>query len=368
MKKLVLILAFCAGPLWAQQDPASVLQAASREIIVASAAMEAAAEAEGSVQALSAAIRGLESGLASLRVALQASKAEEVARRAEMAQMRGQLGQLLATLSSLQSTPAELSVIHPNGVIASARAGTILSSLTPALRAEVAGLRTALDELAALTALHDTALQNLQTALGTLQSARNALAVAIREERPDAGVEPPRAGLSQMVRASQDLNTLAAALRAGLPMAGRVARVPTLREKLPLPLVGTLTRRFNAPNGVGVRQPGIVMTAPALSLVLAPQAGVVRFAGDFMEYGQVVIVEPSPSQLQIYAGFGQVYVKTGEVLESGAAMGLLGGEVPDSAEFLAENSGENDNSTESLYIEIRENGIPVDPENWFTIN
>ena len=352
----------------AQQDPVVALRDASSQIEAASAALIVAEAAEDRVGALSATIRSLEDGLASLRLALQASKSAEVTKQEELIGNHAELGRLLATLITLQNTPAVLSVLHPEGATASARAGQMLTSVTPALRAEAERIRGELTTLAALNSLHNTALGNMQSALGTLQSARNALTVAIREEQLVEGNPVSQAGLAQLATASQNLNALAIALRERFPAGGRAPQFENLRGRLPMPLVGTVTRRFNQSNGVGIRQPGIVVTAPALSLVLAPQAGIVRFTGDFLEYGQVVILEPTPDQLQIYAGFGQVYVKAGEVLESGAAMGLLGGEMPDSAEFLAESGSENDKGAESLYIEIRENGMPVDPETWFAIN
>lgn len=352
----------------AQQDPVLALRGASSQIEAASAALVLAEEAEDRVGALSTAIRSLEGGLASLRLALQASKTEEAAKQTELTGNRAELGRLLATLIKLQNAPAVSSILHPEGATASARAGQMLSAVTPALRAEADRIRGELTTLSALNTLHDTALANMQSALATLQEARNALTVAIGEEQPMEGDLVSQAGLAQLVTASQSLNSLALALTENLTAGARLPQTQNMRGRLPMPLVGTITRRFNQPNGAGIRQPGIVVTAPALSLVLAPQAGIVRFSGDFLEYGQVVILEPSPDLLQIYAGFGQVYVKAGEVLESGAAMGLLGGEMPDSAEFLAESGSENDKGAESLYIEIRENGMPVDPETWFAIN
>ena len=368
MKTLASIFLIIASAAFAQQDPVLALRAASNQIEAASAALVEANEAEDRVGALSDSIRSLEDGLASLRLALQASKTEEAAQVAEMTRNGAELGQLLATLIALQNTPAALSVLHPEGATASARAGQMLTAVTPMLRSEANSIRGELTTLSALNALHDAALVNMQAALGSLQSARNALTVAIREEQPLVEDTVSQAGLAQLAKASQDLATLSAALIDRFPEGAAITGTENLRGRLPLPLSGTITRRFNQPNRAGIRQPGIVVTAPALSLILAPQAGIVRFSGVFLEYGQVVILEPSPDQLQIYAGFGQVYVRSGEVLVSGAAMGLLGGEMPDSAEFLVEGGSENDKGAESLYIEIRENGMPVDPETWFTIN
>ena len=353
----------------AQQDPVLALRDASARIESATAALATAEVAEDQIGALSDTIRSLEDGLASLRLALLSSKTIEAEKLAEMTANQVELGNLLATLGALQNTPAALTILHPNGATASARAGIILTAITPALQAKANKLRGELTTISALNALHDEALGNTQAALLALQEARNALTVAIRENNQEAAQPAGQvADLERLARASQDLSTLATRLSTSLLGGVVLPNSGNLRGRLPLPLSGTITRRFNEPNGAGIRQPGIVITAPPLSLILAPQAGIVRFAGDFLEYGQVVILEPSPPQLQIYAGFGQVYVKAGEVLETGAAMGLLGGEMPDSAEFLAESGSENDKGAESLYIEIRENGIAVDPATWFANN
>ncbi len=135
---------------------------------------------------------------------------------------------------------------------------------------------------------------------------------------------------------------------------------------MPLPVIGTIRRRFNEQDAAGQEQPGIVVAAPPLSLVTAPQSGIVRFAGEFLDYGLVIIIEPAPEYLEILAGFGQIYVNKGDELASGDPIGLLGGEVPDSAEFLTEmSSASGVTNIETLYIEVREQGVPVDPSGWF---
>jgi len=370
-KGLLLALALLAGPALAQQDSVIALRAASEQIESATAALAQTEASDDRVAALSDTIVSLENGLASMRLALRASVAVAEEKREALGRNHAELGHLLATLGKLENTPTQLLVLHPDGALASVRAGIVLAALTPELRGTAQNLRQELDAINALNVLHADALANLKTALQTLQQARGELTEAIREERtPPANPTDSVRNLEQLVRASDDLNDFAMQLVARLPQERQPPNSPfiSLRGQLPLPVNGTLARGYNMANGAGVRQPGIVLSAPSLSLVRAPQSGIVRYAGDFMEYGQVVILEPAPQQLQIYAGFGQVYVSTADVLESGAAMGLLGGEMPDSAEFLAESTGENDKGTESLYIEIRENGIPVNPRTWFAVN
>ncbi len=354
----------------AQPGPAPALRAAAAEIEAATAALAAADEVPDRAGAIAETIRSLEGGLASLRLALRASRALEQEKRSIMAGNRKQLGVLLATLSTLQNNANALS-LHPDGAVASARTAIILAALAPQLRARAASLQAEMDEIDELTRLHNAALVNLQSALLTLQTARAELSRTMRENLPlPANPADSAINIEQLLRASEDLSGLAILLGSRVGRAPPPSAIPItgLKGKLRLPVSGVLARGYNQPDAAGIRQPGIVLSAPPLSMVIAPQPAIVRFAGDFMEYGQVVILEPAPRNLQIYAGFGQVYVSTGEVLESGAIMGLLGGETPNSAEFLVENGSENDSSAESLYIEIRENGSPVNPMSWFAEN
>ncbi len=373
MKKLIIIpllLLLLASRLLAQTGPAPALRAAAAEIEAATAALSAASDAQDRVGALADTIRSLESGLGSLRLALRASSEIGQEKRAAIAENRKKLGVLLATLSTLQNNAGALS-LHPSGAVAAARTAMILAALTPELRLRAEALQAEMAEVDALFAAHNAALVNLQAALLTLQSARTELSQTIRENLPPpANPADSALNIEQLLRASDDLSGLAIQLGARVGRTPPPSAIPiiALKGKLKLPVEGLMTRNYNEPNAAGIRQPGIMITAPPLSLVIAPQAAIVRFAGDFMEYGQVVILEPAPRNLQIYAGFGQVYVSTGEVLESGAIMGLLGGETPDSAEFLAETGGEADKGAESLYIEIRENGSPVNPLTWFAEN
>ncbi len=358
---------FFGSAVFAQQDPVIALRNASAQIDRATAALAAAAESDNQVVAVSDAIRSLEDGLSALRFALVATKALEAQKQAAFSANRIELGRLLAVLERIENSAGTLSVLHPGGATDSVRAGMILSLMTPELRIKANALRSDLMSISALNDLHEAAMMRLKGALEALQEARNQLAVAVREDKGiSQSAFTTAADIDNLLAASGSLDELLLKLSDMQVAQGLTAAPRQQGQGLDFPVLGLVTRHFNQPNRAGIRQPGLVITAPALALVQAPQAGIVRFTGDFMEYGRVVILEPSPQSLHIYAGFGQVFVKTGDVLESGAAIGLLGGDTPDSAEFLAEDSGENDKANKTLYIEIRENGMPVDPELVFT--
>ena len=365
MRTTLFILMFLGTGAMAQDDPIAALRAASDRISTATAALATAAESGDQVVAISDAIRSLEDGLAALRLALMASKTIELQKETAYTANRQAFGNLLAVLERIGRNTAAQAALHPGGATDALRAGIILSQLTPDLSTKAEALRVELADISAVNRLHETALGNLRLSLTALQDARNRLAVAVRENADITGNNfASGVDMNTLATASRSLGELSAKL-SGLQAAGAQLIIRRSSRGIPYPVSGITIRHFNEPNAAGIRQPGIVIVAGPLSLVQAPQAGLVRFAGDFMEYGTVVILEPSPQNLQIYAGFGQIFVKTGDVLESGAAMGLLGGETPDSVEFLAEAGGKNDKSNQRLYIEIRENGTPVDPETVF---
>ena len=85
-----------------------------------------------------------------------------------------------------------------------------------------------------------------------------------------------------------------------------------------------------------------------------------------LDYGNVVILEPEAGILLVFAGLDVVYGAAGEVLPGGSPVGLMGGEDTESDALLIENGKDaGAERSQTLYIEIREDNTPVDPETWF---
>jgi septal ring factor EnvC (AmiA/AmiB activator) len=80
-----------------------------------------------------------------------------------------------------------------------------------------------------------------------------------------------------------------------------------------------------------------------------------------------MIAEPASGYLLVLAGLATVYGETGDVLDTGAPVGLMGGDTG----IGAANSGQPEEGggaarAETLYIELRQGEAPVDPAPWFT--
>jgi septal ring factor EnvC (AmiA/AmiB activator) len=91
-----------------------------------------------------------------------------------------------------------------------------------------------------------------------------------------------------------------------------------------------------------------------------------------LDYGNVMIIEPWDGYLLVSAGLRDVCGEVGEVVAKGAALGLMGGAVNDTADLLAPaKQGGTDQAisareTETLYIELRSGADVIDPTDWFT--
>lgn len=145
--------------------------------------------------------------------------------------------------------------------------------------------------------------------------------------------------------------------------AGRSRPVPPLLW----PLAGDVLRGYG-PDAAGARRPGIVLRAPPLTLVRAPADATVRYAGPFLEYGAVVVLEPAPARtMVVLAGLSRTRVHAGMTVHRGEPLGLLGGRplgVEEYVMLLAAETGAG--GGETLYIEVRHGQGPVDPQPLFS--
>jgi len=131
-------------------------------------------------------------------------------------------------------------------------------------------------------------------------------------------------------------------------------------------VAGTILRHAGEADAAGITRPGIVIATRPRALVTTPAPATVRYRGPLLDYGNVIILEPQAGILLVIAGLDVVYGKTGEVLPGGSPVGLMGGPViGDDGLLTATGDGAGFRRTETLYVEVRENNTPVDPETWF---
>ena len=350
----------------AARDAAQRLDAAARQ-------MDAAKSARDRVKALSETVHAYEDGLEAMRDGLRRATVREQSISNELKAREAEISRLLGVLQSIGATPAPASLLHPGGPVGTARAGMVLADITPGLNGEAAALRAQLEEVRTLRLLQKSATETLQKGLIGAQEARSALSQAI-SDRTDLPrrftTDPVRTAI--LIASTETLEGFASGL-SDITSAQSGAPLPDISHRkgtLPLPVQGQILRRAGEADAAGVKRPGIVMATRPRALVNTPVSATIRYRGPLLDYGNVMILEPQTGLLLVLAGLDVVYGSAGEVLPAGAPVGLMAGEDALSGDILQETAagigiGSGNRRSETLYIEIRQDNTPVDPELWF---
>ena len=377
MIRRLAILLLLAGPVAAQSPGDAAAQAAAR-LTAARAQLDAANGARDRVAALTETVRAYEDGLIALRDGLRRAAVRESQIAAELAAKEVEIGQLLGVLQAMGRNPAPVLLLHPQGALGTARGGMIAADVAPALQAEADILARQLQEVAELRQLQDGAARTLSEGLTGAQEARTQLAEAIsnRTDLPRRFTEDP-VQTALLIASSETLDAFAGGLAQSLPQAADTGTDVAGRGDLPLPVRGRLLRGFNEPDAAGVVRPGVILAARPRALVTTPVPATLLFRGPLLDYGNVVILEPRADVMVILAGLAEVYGNAGDVLDAGAAVGLLGGVAGDSdgaetgeidGNVTVRDASRGDARSETLYLEVREGQTPVDPAGWFALD
>lgn len=365
----LILTVFWAGPAFAQNDPGDAARAASQQLQAATALLDGAETARDRVRALTETVRAYEAGLEAMRDGLRRAATREAQLNRRLQAREDEIAQLLGVLQIIETTPPPVLLLHPDGPLGSARAAMMLAEVTPGLNAQARTLRHDLDEMRVLRQLRQAAAGTLEEGLAGIQQARTGLsqAIADRTDLPRRFTEDPiRTAI--LISSTDTLEAFADGLAeiADGDIADTSADISRLKGQLPLPVQGIVLRRAGEADAAGIKRPGIILATRPRALVTSPTAATIRYRGPLLDLGNVMILEPQPGILFVLSGLAEVYGEAGQVIPEGSPVGLMGGSAPQSGVIVSLNSdGTGTERSETLYIEVREGGSPVDPEKWF---
>jgi murein hydrolase activator len=179
------------------------------------------------------------------------------------------------------------------------------------------------------------------------EAAKEAAAKAAAEQAKSRIVLKPPPGVGKP--------TTPEAQVASAPADGQPKPTPTdlrpfsqARGTMPYPAQGTLKRRYGeAGEEPTAMTKGIVIAARNGGQVVAPFDGVVAFAGPFRGYGLLLIIEHSEGYHTLLSGLGRIDCVLDQRVFAGEPVGIMNAE-----------------SSADLYVELRQNGQPVNPVPW----
>jgi murein hydrolase activator len=299
----------------------------------------------------------------------------------EIAESRKEQEVLLGALERFARAPSEALAFAPEGPMERMRSAILISAAVPALTTRARELSRQLAALGGVRSQIEARRKDVDEARAALAKGRDALAhlVAKRnaliaqmlhdDAKPVDGTAFGDAAsdmfdLIKRADAATDQRDkeLPARLRVlyGVPAKNAPAladptRPKTIRTPDPAhpemlwPVAGDLTHRFGEADRYGRPGQGLTLQAVPDAVIVAPFDGRVDYVGYFRDYGLILIIRHAGGYHSLLAGLGRADVAVGQWLLAGEPVGSLPG-------------ADDKNASTSLYLELRREGRPVDPQ------
>ena len=291
---------------------------------------------------------------------LQASKAE----LAETLQSdRAAMSKLLLALERIRRVPPQALIARPEAPLKAAQSAMLLGEIIPALNEKAEKLKENIEQQNAITAELEEQrakaierkqdLQAEEVKLSKLAEEREKIYKATQKDYKIKEIEA-----QQISSRSRNVGELVSRLennkkRAQTRDAVKQAALSAPPVTMPasgaarLPISGIVTVRYNDLDKFGAKSEGIRIEGRGGGLVVAPMAGIIRFAGPFKNYDNMVIIEHENGYHSLVAGLEKVDTLVGQKISAGEPIGKL--------------KSTTDAERPTLYYELRYQGSAIDP-------
>lgn len=306
-----------------------------------------------------------------------------------------EIANVLAALQRISLNPPPALIVDPGDALGSARGAMLIAAIVPQLRARADAVAEDLKELTAIKeqALAEEAtlkanhavLEEEQLRIATLITARRQgitqrSALLEDEEREATELAERASTLRELIDAlsaraanaavpqvPDDMPRLSPeAIRLALANAARTEPAvpfPLARGYLARPANGVTVLEFGVGDGMGGIAQGQSVVTRAEAQVVAPADGWVLYKGPYLNYGQIIIINTGQGYTALLAGLETISVDIGQFVQMGEPLGQMGSRTI--GRTVTTNAG---NAQPTLYIELRQNNEPFDPDGWWAPN
>jgi septal ring factor EnvC (AmiA/AmiB activator) len=334
-------------------------------------------------------IRDLEAKTAATEARLGPLDADRDRVQKSLESRRAVIAEVLAALQRMGLHPPPALLVSPDDALKAVRSAILLGAVLPDMKQEVQSLARDLDDLVRLRKDITAERDRLKGEAAAMTAERTRMAALIAERQKqqsdrEAALAAERARAVDLAKQAKSLQDLIAKLEEGADKADKAAReaapspgkpgtavlsdpgrlapavtFASLRGKVPMPVNGVKIRDFGAPDGVGGTEKGLSIATRAGAQVTAPADAWVVYAGSFRSYGQLLILNAGGGYHILLAGMERISVDLGQFVLTGEPVAVMGSGSHIAA-ILATGS-----SQPVLYIELRKDGVPIDPGPWW---
>lgn len=325
---------------------------------------------------------------------LSGQREEEQTIYASLKARRSVLAEVLAALQRMGLNPPPAILVKPEDALSSIRSAILLGAVVPELRQETEALVADLDALKRITTSIANERSALLNVLKNQSEERHRLDALIAQKQAlrtqsEAQLKSENERFAALANQATSLKDLIGKLQKDLATEENTAerqrrdeekRIALERERaknadpneaklkpgvslaslkgaLFLPVAGKTLRGFGVDDGFGGTTAGITIASNPSGVVLTPVDATILYAGPFRGYHQLLILDAGNGYHLVMGGMDKSVVSVGQFVLSGEPIGVMG-EKPQSAGSVLTDLPE-------LYIELRQDGQPVDSAPWW---
>lgn len=332
---------------------------------------------------------------------LDALTEQESATKHSLEGRRAVVAEVLAALQRMGRKPPPALLVDPQDVLRAIRSSMLLGAVLPNMRVEAEALVADLTKLAQTRAAMETERQRLDKDLAASRADHQRLAALIDARQGALGkaesdvdserekakqlagqagslkeliehMERESAAASNAAQAAREsTEKLAAMMPYGLAKPNATPFKDTSRLSpavafnktkglLPLPVAGTVLRRFGDDDGLGSSEKGMLFETRARNVVASPADGWIAYAGPYRSFGQLLILNAGGGYYIVLAGMDRVNVSLGQFVLAGEPVAVMGDGSAKTAAAIALGAVQP-----VLYVEFRKDGATIDPGPWW---
>jgi len=271
----------------------------------------------------------------------------------------------LGVAERIGRNPPPAMLVHPQDALQSVRSAALLGAIVPQMQGQMQILSTAFQELDILTQSVAAERAEFVAAIEARKVEQERLALLMAEkarlqQKSEAELAAEKAQMAKLVKQARSLQDLLVALDRQAEKNGNSLRLQVqtnfaaLQGRLPLPVDGQMVKAFSPSTQ------GETYETRADAIVTSPVEGIVRYAGAFRSYGQMLIIDAGHDYHLVLAGMGRIDVAQGQILLQGEPVGTMETQLVASTGRLGIGK-----KAPMLYIEFRKDGKPVNPAGWW---
>ncbi len=309
-------------------------------------------------------IKDNEGDLTTLEARLKELKSEQDEIQDRLGVDQGSMADLILALQRIRRVPPEALLARPGAPLETAQSAMLLQSVLPTLYGRAEGLKNDLARLSDIVEKTQKDKKDLEVKTAALTLRRNEM-TAMLDKRQSAfkqaegdvkqreaeikQISAKATGLRDLLKKLDEKNKEEIRLAAATP---RAVPKNVKRDIMPkagsgqLPVSGIVRVRYGERDEIGAKAEGIRIEARNGALVVSPLGGIVRYSGDFRNYGRMVIIEHPNNYHSLVAGLARIDTVVGQSVAAGEPLGTLGAQGGDKP---------------TLYYELRLDGQPINP-------